>query len=144
MAPLGAAQDAGERLDECAGRVVDPIRERDAVGGRDFVREAAGDDRRRGKPLARRLVPRPAAVALAAGQMVDERDARPVGAQRDDFVPEHRPRGSTTDLLHVRAAEPAGEHGHRLAGGRRHVGKPGPSLFVEHDRAHVRNRRALR
>ena len=77
------------------------------------------------------------ALALAAGEVVDQRDARSVRPQRDDFVAEHRPGGRDADLLDVRAAEPAREHAHRL-GRRGRVREAGLSVCVEHDRAHVR------
>ena len=121
------AQDAGERLDVRSPGVVDRARKLDPAGGTCPLGEAAGDDRRLGEPLAGRLVAGETAAAGAAAGVVDERHATAVGGRGDDLVPEHRARGGDADLLDVRAAQPAGEHGHEVAGRRRvrDVGKAG-------------------
>ena len=54
-------------------------------------------------------MPAQAALAFAAGLVVDERDAFPVRL-RYDLVPEHLALGRATDLLDVASAESAGEH----------------------------------
>ena len=43
--------------------------------------------------------PREAARARAAARVVDQRDAAPVGGQRDDLVPEHRARAPATPIF---------------------------------------------
>jgi hypothetical protein len=55
-----------------------------------------------------------------------------------DFVPEHGPRRSDADLLHVGPAEPAREHAHTLALSLRlgMVDEPRLARFVEDDGAH--------
>ena len=63
---------------------------------------------------AQRLVPRTAELALAAGGVVDERDAPAVGGLRHDLVAEHDSRMGDTDLLDVGATEPAGEDADEL------------------------------
>jgi len=82
-------------------------------------------------------VPGPAALAVAAGAVVDERDA-PAVRLRDHLVSEDRARGGDADLLDVRSAEPAGEHANelRVSVGLRHVRERRLSLLVEDDRAH--------
>ena len=89
---LGPAEHARERLDVGAGRVVDLVRQLDALGRGHLLGEAAGDDRRLGERLAGRLVPGATALALAAGQVVQQRHASAAGAARDDLVAEHRAR----------------------------------------------------
>ena len=96
-------------------------------------------------------MPREAAHAFAAGQVVDERHAPPVRRLADDLVPENRARGRPAELLDVRAAEPAREDVDELpvAAGLGDLGErrlPGP---IEDDRAHraelyARPRRILR
>ena len=91
--PLGAAQYAGERLEVRRARVVDLVRELDPRVCAGALGEAARPDRARAELLAGGLVPGAAALAFAAGQVVDEPDAPPV-EPRDDLVSEHRPRRS--------------------------------------------------
>ncbi len=81
-------------------------------------------------------MPGEAARALAAGPVVDQRDACPVGAPCDDLVAEHGSRRRAPELLDVGAAEPAGEHAHRVVR-RGHIREPGLSVSVEHDCAHA-------
>jgi hypothetical protein len=71
--------------------------------------EASGADRRRGELRAERLVPLAAALAGAAGEVVDERDALSGGRLGDDFVAEHLSSVLGLQLLQVGAAEAAGE-----------------------------------
>ena len=52
---------------------------------------------------------RKAALALAARGVVDERHPAAVLELGDDLVPEHRARVLRRQLLHVGAAEPAGD-----------------------------------
>ena len=114
--PLGPAQHARERLDvradarrrPTAGSSTHPdARTRSAnppgtiVGSGNCSQVDACPLRHRG--------------AGAAARVVDQRHAAPVRRQRDDLVPEHRPRRREPDLLHVRPAQPAGEHRHELA-----------------------------
>ena len=114
-----AAQDTGERLDVRPAGVVDRVRKLDPPGGPNPLGETAGHDRRLGEPLAGRLVPRQAAATGAAPGVMDEGYATPVAGPGHDLVPEHGALGPHADLLHVRPAEPAREHGHELAGRRR-------------------------
>ena len=67
------------------------------------------------KCRAQRLVAGTAELAVAAGRVVDERDAAAVGGLRHDLVAEHRSGWGDTDLLDVGAAEPAGEDANELA-----------------------------
>jgi hypothetical protein len=82
-------------------------------------------------------VTRSAALALAAGQVVDECNA-PAAAVRDDLVPQHSAGRCCPDLLDIRSAKAAGEHADELsrAVGLGHVRKRRLSVFVEDDRAH--------
>ena len=48
---------------------------------------------------------------------MDQGYAPPVGGPGHDLVPEHGALGPHADLLHVRPAEPAGEHGTSSPGG---------------------------
>ena len=77
-------------------------------------------------------MPGAAAAALPAAGVVDQCDAAPVLGLRDDLVPEHRPGRPHADLLHVRSAQPAGEHPNELAGslGLRDVGKAGIAVWA--------------
>ena len=104
---LDRAQDTGERFGEGAGRVVDLVGKGNRLGRERALGEAARDDRGGGEPFAGRLVPRPAARALAARQVVDERDAAPLDVLGDDLVAEDRARRGAAELLHVGAAEAA-------------------------------------
>src|SRR5207247_4933502 len=108
-----------------AERVVDAIRKVDPAAAADTLGEAAGEDRRRGEGLARRLVPRAAAFALAAGKMVHERHAPAVGGLGDDLVSEDGARGRVPELLDVGAAKAASSHPQRLAVRLRDVGQLG-------------------
>ena len=131
---LGAAEDAGERLDHRRARVVDLVGQVDRAVRLHALGEPAGPDRRRRERLARRLVPGQAARALAARKVVEERDATAVDLG-DDLVAEHLARVLRRQLLDVRAAEAAGENGEgvlRLG----HVDELRPPLLVEYDRAH--------
>ena len=95
-------------------RVVDPVGKVDPAVRPHALGEPAGPDRARRERLAGRLVPGEAALALAAGQVVDERDAAAVDLG-DDLVPEHGAGRRAAELLDVRSAEPAGEHARELA-----------------------------
>ena len=107
---VGSSQDAGERLGVGADRVVDAVRKvHPAAQRHDALGEATRLNCRRAELHARGFVPAQAALAFAAGLVVDERDAFPVRL-RYDLVPEHRALGRATDLLDVASAEPAGEH----------------------------------
>ena len=141
--PLDRPQDAGERLGERSDCVVEPVGERDRLGSAGALGEAAGDDRRRREALARRLVAGAAAVALAAGQVVDERDAVAFPVLGDDLVPEDGAGSRAADLLDVRPAEAAGAHGHELAVpvGLGPVGDLRLPRLVQHHRSHRGNRR---
>ncbi len=57
-------------------------------------------------------MPGATARALAAGQMVHERDP-PSVHRRNHLVAENAARRGASELLDVRAAQPAGEHRHR-------------------------------
>ena len=126
----GTAQDAGERLHHRAGGLVHVVRQLDPSLRAYPLGEAAGPDRRLGEAGAERLVAGAALLAGAAGVVVDERDAAAVRGLGDDLVPEHGARRRAADLLHVRAAQPAGEHAHEIAGPVRlgDVGEPGLAL----------------
>ena len=136
---LGSPQDAGERLDVGADRVAQPVRNRHAARLADPLREPARHDRRRGESLARRLVSGQAALALAAGQVVDRARAafRPHPARPPRARAPSRP-ARNPELLDVRAAQPAGQHAHRRRRGLGHLDEPWLSAFVHHHRAHVR------
>ena len=69
-------------------------------------------------------------LAGPAGVVVDERDSPAVGGLGDDLVAEHGAGRRLADLLHVRAAQPAREHAHEVAGPVRlgDVGEPGLAL----------------
>jgi hypothetical protein len=82
---------------------MDPAAER-----RDLLGEPAGLDRGGCEFLAGGLVPCPAARALAARPVMDERDALPVRLG-DDLVPEDDSLRGVADLLDVASAEPARE-----------------------------------
>src|SRR6266542_4706292 len=135
---LRAAQHACERLGVGAERIADRIRQRDEGVAPSALGESTRPDRRLGEALARRLVPRAAAPALAAGQMVDEDDALAAVPRRDDLVSEHRAGRRTSDLLDVRTAEPARADVRELAlaAGLRDLVEPRLPVVVEHDRAH--------
>ncbi len=140
---LGSPQHARERLDVGADGVVEAVGQLDPVVSPDALGEAAGDDRRPGEALARRLVPSEAACALAAAHVVDERHAHAVGGLRGDLVAEHRAGRCDIQLLDVRAAEAAREHADELAHAvrLRHLGRPRRCLVPHGDGAHVGNRR---
>ena len=118
--PLGAAQHARERLDVGAVRVVDSGR-----GARPTPWPARARRTRRGRSSApgscsqvdscperqRGHSPQPVWWIRAT--------RRPSAVSRHDLVPEHRSGSGDPDLLHIRAAEPAGEHRHAVAGRRR-------------------------
>ena len=141
--PLDRPQNAGEWLGERSDRVVDPVGERDRLGSAGALGEAAGDNRRRREALARRLVAGAAAVALAARQVVDERDAVAFPVLGDDLVPENGAGSRAADLLDVRPAEAAGAHGHERAVpvGLGPVGDLRLPRLIQHHRSHRGNRR---
>ena len=141
--PLDRAEDAGKGLGERPDDVVDPVGEGDRSGSAGALREAAGDDRRRREALARRLVAGAAAVALAARQVVDERDAVAFPVLGDDLVAEDGARSRAADLLDVRPTQAAGAHGHELAVpvGLGPVGERRLPRLVQHNRSHRGNRR---
>ena len=80
--PLGATEDARERLDVRPAGVVDGVRQLDPAVGADPLGEAAGNDRRLRELLARRLVAGEAAAARAAAGVVDQGDAAAVRLSR--------------------------------------------------------------
>ena len=96
----------------------------------------ARPDRRLGEPLAGRLVAREAALALAAGRVVDERHAAAVVDLRDDLVAEHRAGVRRVELLDVGAAEPAGDDRARASPAVRlgHVARATRSLAIRRRR----------
>ncbi len=83
---------------------------------------------------------RAAALALAAGEVVDERDASAAGRLGDDLVPEHRPGRGGNELLDVASAEPAGADPNALSRAvrLRNLPEPRVALGVDDDRAHDR------
>ena len=111
-----SAHDARERLERRRLGVAQPGGKIDPRVRAHPFRETAGTDRRCGELLARRLVAGAAALAFAAAAMVDERDAPSVFGLADHLVPEDGARELGAQLLHVRAAQPAREHAHELAG----------------------------
>ncbi len=135
--PLGAPQDAGERLDHRRPGIVDPVGQVDPAVRPHPLGKPARPDRARPERLAGRLVTGVAARALAAREVVDERDAAAVDLG-DDLVPEHRSRRRAAELLDVRPAEAAGEHaGERSrAFGVGDLREPRLPLLVQYDGAH--------
>ena len=104
----------------------------------------AGSSRR--KPLAGRLVPCEATLALSARHVVDESYATAVLELGGDLVPQHRARMRCVELLDVRPAEAAAQdarEGTRPLG-LRHVGQDGLPAGIEDDRPHGAYRRSLR
>ena len=83
-------------------------------------------------------MPSPAALAFAARQVVDERDAPSLGVLRDHLMAEHGARCGAAELLHVGPAEPAGAHAHERPGALRlrHLRERRLPGAVESDRAH--------
>src|SRR5262245_17808449 len=84
--------------------------------------------------------------ALAAGKMVDERNAASVCRPRHDLVPEHSAGRCRCELLQIRAAQPAREHvdQHTGAVGLVNLCENGLTGAVQNDRPHgaiVRRRR---
>ncbi len=114
--PLDGAEDTGKRLREGPGRVVDVTGERDRRCRPRALGEAAGHDRRRREALAGRLVAGPAALALPARQVVDERDSPPLRVLGDDLVAEDGAGRRASELLQVGSAKPAGANAHELPG----------------------------
>src|SRR5581483_10737328 len=77
--PSLRAEDAGERLHPDAVAGGNRIREGNDVRRAEPLREAARRDAHLRELAARRLVPRPAPLAPAAGNAVHDRDPAPVG-----------------------------------------------------------------
>jgi hypothetical protein len=79
-----------------------------------------------------------APFARAARYAVHDRDAGAVLEHACDLVPEYRARRAATELLDVRAAEPARAHAHEqaVATWLRQLGELREPVRVENDRAH--------
>ena len=127
---LGSAQHASKRLRVRADGVVHGVGKLDPAACRvHALREASRCDRRRSKGRARRLVACEAARALAARKVMHERDPAAVLDLADDLVTEDRAGRRDAELLHVGAAEPAGEDADDLRAARlrdvRDLGLPG-------------------
>ena len=121
-----------------ARAVVDPVRQVDPAVRPHPLCEPARPDRARPERLARRLVAGVAPRALAAGKVMDERDAAAADLG-DDLVPEHRPGRRAAELLDVRPAEAAGHDAGERPGPLRlgDVREPRLPLLVEYDGAHA-------
>ncbi len=144
--PRHSPEDAGERLDHRPAPVGPVVGELDPSVRTDALGEAARPDRRRRKPLAGRLVPGEATLALPARHVVDERDTTAVLELGDDLVPQHRARVRCVELFDVRPAETAGQNARKGTRpvGLRQVGEDGLPAGIEDDRPHGAYRRSLR
>ena len=138
-APAGCARLPGARR---RGSANVPLRRRSRPGARSSLQRSraprtAGKDRRLREPRTGRLVPGPAAVALAAGQMVDERDAPAVSPLATTSWPRTVP-AAAAELLDVRAAQAARDDVDQLARAVRlgHLAERRLPGFVENDRPH--------
>ncbi len=138
--PGRAAEDTGERLDHRPAPVGPVVRELDPGLRADALREAAGPDRRLREPRTGGLVPREAALARAAGGVVDERDPAPVLELGHHLVAEDDAGVVAIELLDVRAAEPARDDPQDsvLSPGLGHVGERSLTLRPDDDGAHRR------
>jgi len=135
---FGAPQDTGQRLGKGADDVVDRSWDLDPIPGARSLGEAARLDRRAPELFAGRFVSGPAALALAAREMMDESNAPAVVKLGHDLVPEHRPGRHTTDLLDVCTAQPACPYPDEisLALGPRNPLQLGRSALIKDDRTH--------
>jgi hypothetical protein len=102
---LKGAEDAGQGLGERRYGIADLVGDGNRRASPNALGQPARDDRRCPELLAGGLVPGPAALAAAAGQMMDERDPAPVLALGNDLMPEHGSCRVAADLLNVGPAQ---------------------------------------
>lgn len=107
---LGRPQHASERLDPDAVELAQRRRKRYAVRRAQVLAEPSGIDPRRLELAARRRVARTTPLARAARDAVDDGDPVAVLELPLDLVPEHGSGRSSTELLDVGPAQPAGAH----------------------------------